>query len=129
MFKSFRVPVLVSLLIAWIGLFFADGALGQDSAGGGKAIRVLMLGDQGHHRPADLYRVLGPALSPYGIELTYIEDVATSLSAKRLSEFDTLLIYANIDQLDAPQEQAMLDYVAQGHGIVPLHCASYCFRN
>ena len=140
MFKPFRVlvsatklPTLIAgaigLLVAWIGLIFADGALGQDNAGGEKKIRVLMLGDQGHHRPADLYRVLGPALGPYGIELTYSEDVATSLSTKRLSEFDTLLIYANIDQLDSPQEQAMLDYVAQGHGIVPLHCASYCFRN
>jgi type 1 glutamine amidotransferase len=72
---------------------------------------------------------LGPGLRPYGIEVTYSEDVATSLSAKRLAEFDALLIYANIDQLGAEQEKAMLDYVAAGHGIVPLHCASYCFRN
>lgn len=105
------------------------GSVDAQEAGRGKAIHVLFLGDQGHHRPADLYRVLGPALRPYGIEVTYSEDVATSLSPKRLAEFDTLLIYANIDQLDATQEKAMLDYVASGRGIVPLHCASYCFRN
>ena len=27
------------------------------------------------------------------------------------------------------QEQALLDYVAGGKGLIPLHCASYCFLN
>ena len=117
------------LLAGVLGGCFAVGAWAQDRVADQGPIKVLFLGDQGHHRPADLYRVLGPGLRPYGIEVTYSEDVATSLSAKRLAEFDALLIYANIDQLGAEQEKAMLDYVAAGHGIVPLHCASYCFRN
>lgn len=122
------------ILAASIGLWSGLGCLAaeptvQDNAAGQKPLKVLFLGDQGHHKPADLYRVLGPALRPYGIEVTYSEDVVTSLSPKRLGEFDTLLIYANIDQLGAEQEKAMLDYVAAGHGIVPLHCASFCFRN
>lgn len=117
------------LLATLFGVALSDVVSAQDGAAAQKPIKVLFLGDQGHHRPADLYRVLGPALRAYGIEVIYSEDVATSLSAKRLSEFDTLLIYANIDQLGAAEEQAMLDYVASGHGIVPLHCASFCFRN
>ena len=34
----------------------------------------------------------------------------------------------NIDRIEKDQEQALLDYVAQGGGFVPLHCATYCFR-
>ena len=117
------------ILTALLGFGLENKGIAQDSAATKSPIKVLFLGDQGHHRPADLYRVLGPAMQSYGIEVTYSEDVATSLSAKRLGEFDTLLIYANIDQLGAEQEQAMLDYVASGHGFVPLHCASFCFRN
>ena len=117
-----------------IGSLLGPNCAGQepsavDKTAGEKPIKVLFLGDQGHHRPADLYRVLGPALRAYRIEITYSEDVATSLSPKRLDQFDALLIYANIDEIGVEQEKAMLDYVAAGHGIVPLHCASYCFRN
>lgn len=122
------VAILMSLLCtSWFsGTANAQGAV---SGAAGKPLKVLFLGDQGHHRPADLYRVLGPSMKNFGIELTYSEDVPSSLNEKRLSEFDALLIYANIDQLGPEQEKAMLDYVAQGHGIVPLHCASFCFRN
>jgi putative membrane-bound dehydrogenase-like protein len=92
-------------------------------------IRILFLGDQGHHHPSDLYRVLGPALSKYSIELVYSEDVAGSLTPARLRAFDGLLIYANIDNIGDTEERALLEYVAEGHGLIPLHCASYCFRN
>ncbi|MFN7732993.1 MAG: PVC-type heme-binding CxxCH protein [Pirellula sp.] len=92
-------------------------------------LKILFLGDQGHHRPADLYRVLEPAMKKYGIEVTYSEDVATSLTARRLGEFDGLLIYANIDELGKPEEESLLEYVRSGKGLIPLHCATYCFRN
>ena len=114
------------LSLLWIG---SAAVFGQNSSEPEKGLKILFLGDQGHHRPADLYRVLGPALRSYGIDLTYSEDVPNSLTARRLAEFDGLLIYANIDQLGADEEKAMLEYVAQGHGIIPLHCASFCFRN
>jgi len=74
---------------AWLFLFLiglmvgalSGNASAEDGVPGQKPIKVLFLGDQGHHRPADLYRVLGPAMRTYGIEVTYSEDVATSLSA------------------------------------------------
>ena len=39
------------------------------------------------------------------------------------------MIYANIDAISPEQEKALLDYVEEGGGFVPLHCASYCFLN
>ncbi len=116
------------LLFCFCWLSIAASFLGA-SATAADSLKILFLGDQGHHRPADLYRVLAPAMKSYGIELTYSEDVAGSLNAARLNAFDGLLVYANIDELGKAEEKAMLDYIAAGHGFIPLHCASYCFRN
>ncbi|HET6883828.1 MAG TPA: PVC-type heme-binding CxxCH protein [Pirellulales bacterium] len=100
------------------------GANGAESA----RIKVLFLGDQGHHRPADRFRQSQPVLARHGIDVTYTERMA-DLNAATLGKFDVLLVYANIDRIEPDQERALLDYVAAGHGFVPLHCASYCFRN
>jgi len=56
-------------------------------------------------------------------------DQLTDLRPDRLREFKALVVYANIDSIEDSQAQAVLDYVAEGGGYVPLHCASYCFRN
>jgi putative membrane-bound dehydrogenase-like protein len=92
------------------------------------ALRVLFLGDDGHHRPADRFKQLQPVLAKQGIELVYtdrIEDV----NAANLAGYDCLAIYANTARISPDQEEAMLDFVAAGGGLVPLHCASYCFQN
>ena len=33
------------------------------------------------------------------------------------------------EQIAPEQEQALLEYVAAGHGFAPIHCGSYCFLN
>ncbi len=91
-------------------------------------VRALFLGDRGHHRPADLHAVLQPALVRHGIELEYTEDLGR-ISPAGLEDRDVLVVFANIDVLPSSAEVALLDFVAAGHGIVALHCASYCFRN
>jgi putative membrane-bound dehydrogenase-like protein len=91
-------------------------------------IRMLFLGDKGHHEPAARFRQIQPVLSARGIEVTYSENVG-DLNAKTLSAYDGLIIYANTTEISPAQEQALLDYVAGGKGFVPLHCASYCFLN
>ena len=98
------------------------------SAGDSPRIALLFLGDQGHHRPADRFRQIHPVLARRGMDVTYTENVG-DLNPRTLAKFDALLLYANIDRIEAEQEKALLDYVAAGHGFVPLHCASYCFRN
>src|SRR5262249_37617175 len=46
-----------------------------------------------------------------------------------LQYYDALVIYANHDEIAPSEEKALIDYVESGHGLVALHCASYCFRN
>ncbi|WP_406695552.1 PVC-type heme-binding CxxCH protein [Singulisphaera sp. Ch08] len=91
-------------------------------------LRVLFLGDQGHHRPADRFHQIEPVLRPRGIELTCSENV-DDLNPKTLAGYKAVLLYANIDKIGDDQERALLDYVNGGGGFVPIHCASYCFRN
>jgi putative membrane-bound dehydrogenase-like protein len=96
--------------------------------GPSKPIKVLFLGDHGHHRPAERFRELQPVLAKRGIELTYTDKVE-ALSPKSLTAYDALIIYANITRITPEQEKALLDFVEGGKGFVPIHCASYCFLN
>ncbi|MED5417114.1 MAG: PVC-type heme-binding CxxCH protein, partial [Verrucomicrobiota bacterium] len=93
-----------------------------------RPVRLLFLGDRGHHRPAERCAQLKQAFGPKGIHLYYTEDMG-DLNPENLSRFDGLLVYANINRIDAEQESAILDYVAAGGAYVPVHCASYCFHN
>jgi uncharacterized protein len=115
--KSFAVAVL-------LGFCCSNAALAADA----KPIRILFLGDNGHHRPADRFKQLRPVLAKRGIELTYSDKVA-DLNPKTLAKYDGLLIYANTTRISPSQEKALLDFVENGKGLIPLHCASYCFLN
>ena len=89
---------------------------------------ILFLGDNGHHRPIERVPQLMAALGNKGINITYT-DKLEDLNADNLNKYDGLLIFANWDSIAKPQEKALLDYVSAGHGVIPVHCASYCFRN
>jgi putative membrane-bound dehydrogenase-like protein len=93
-----------------------------------KPLKILFLGDNGHHRPADRFRQLQPVLEKRGIELTYTDKVEV-LDPKVLAGYDGLVIYANTVRISPEQEKALLDFVEGGKGFIPLHCASYCFLN
>ena len=98
------------------------------SSAPGAELKLLFLGDQGHHRPADRFRQLAPIMAQRGISLTYTEDM-NSLQPDTLDQFDGVVVYANIDEIEPGQAAALLRYVAAGKGFIPLHCATYCFRN
>lgn len=91
-------------------------------------LRILFLGDQDLHHPAERFSILQPALAPRGIELTYTERLS-DLSPTILSRYDGIIIYANHAAIQPDQEKALLDYVSAGHGLVAVHSASYCFLN
>jgi putative membrane-bound dehydrogenase-like protein len=93
-----------------------------------KPLKILFLGDNGHHRPADRFRQLQPVMAARGIDITYT-DKADALNPKTLAGYDGLIIYANTTNITPDQEKALLDYVQGGKGFIPLHCASYCFLN
>ncbi|WP_080240736.1 PVC-type heme-binding CxxCH protein [Spirosoma rigui] len=100
----------------------------KPGAGNGRRTEILFLGDNGHHKPAERVPQLMAALGNKGINITYT-DKLEDLNPENLNKYDGLLIFANWDSIPKPQEKALLDYVASGKGIIPVHCASYCFRN
>ncbi len=100
----------------------------QSASAANFGLRVLFLGDNGHHRPADRFKQIQPVLADKGIETVYTDDLA-DLNAARLAGFDCLIVFANHTRITPEQETALLDFVAKGGGFVPLHCASYCFLN
>src|SRR5262249_25360057 len=97
-------------------------------AQGPTKIKILFLGDKGHHQPELRFKTLQPVLAARGIELTYVGS-ANALTPETLAKYDGLMIYANIEKISPEQEKALLDYVEGGKGLIALHCASYCFLN
>ena len=93
-----------------------------------KPLRLLFLGDNGHHRPADRFAQLAPVLAKRGIDLDY-SDKVESLDPRALAPYAGIVIYANTTAISPEQERALLEFVESGHGLVALHCASYCFLN
>src|SRR5215831_14751924 len=93
-----------------------------------KPLKLLFLGDEGHHRPAERFRQLQPVLAKRGIDLTYTDSVE-ALNPKTLASYDGLIVYANVTRIAPEQEKALLDFVEGGKGFIPIHCASYCFLN
>src|SRR5690606_29476860 len=89
-------------------------------------LSVLFLGDNGHHRPLDRAKQLIPVLETRGMTFAYT-DRLEDLRAEVLSKHDVLVIYANWTSLPKELERSLVDWVAQGGGLVALHCASYCF--
>lgn len=114
-----RCLAMVATLLSYIAM--APAADATD-------LSLLFLGDNGHHRPAERFRQLSPVLEARGIRLMYTDDM-NSLQTETLNKYDGLIVYANIDEIEPPQAAALLKYVASGKGFIPLHCATYCFRN
>ncbi len=116
------IPVVLAFVLS-------NFALAQIGAPSTERVKVIMLGDNGHHQPASLFRTIEKPLADVGVEIEYSDDTVATLKSERLNQFDVLLIYANTVKITEDQEKALLDYVASGRGFVPLHCATYCFLN
>src|SRR5688572_2598646 len=75
-----------------------------------KPLKVLFLGDKGHHQPILRFRQLQPVLAKRGIELSYVDNVDV-LNSATLAKYDALALYANTTAISPEQEKALLDYV------------------
>ena len=93
-----------------------------------RRLEVLFLGDNGHHKPVERLPSIMSALGNKGINFTYTNKLE-DINLENLNRFDALMIYANWDEITPKAETALLAYVASGKGILPIHCASFCFRN
>ncbi|GAA4447630.1 hypothetical protein GCM10023091_42890 [Ravibacter arvi] len=125
------MKILSAVCLVGLALTSASGQqarVHKDDNGKGRRIEVLFLGDNGHHQPAARVPQLMAALGPKGINITYTDD-PDDLDNATLKQYDALLLYANLDSITPPQSKALLDFVASGKGFIPVHCASFCFRN
>ena len=93
-----------------------------------RRLEILFLGDKGHHRPIERVPSIMAALGDKGVNFTYT-DKLEDINSVNLNKYDALMIYANWDSIPPSVETDLLAYVASGKGILPIHCASYCFRN
>ncbi|MBK8504905.1 MAG: ThuA domain-containing protein [Saprospiraceae bacterium] len=92
-------------------------------------MRVLLLGHESEHHNAKAYMpMLQATLAPKGFYFDYTSDPA-DLREEILKDYDALMLYANHDEITEDQAEALLSFVKQGGGFVPVHSASYCFRN
>jgi putative membrane-bound dehydrogenase-like protein len=101
----------------------------QSEAGKPRRLEILFMGDKvGHHKPAERVPQIMAALGPKGFNFTYTDDLE-DLNPETLGKYDALMLFANWDSIAPQQAKSLLDFVASGKGFIPVHCASYCFRN
>lgn len=91
-------------------------------------LKILFLGDNGHHQPAARFKQIEPVLTARNMQLEYADSLDV-LNPAKLAGYDCLLIYANWTNIAPDQESALLDFVRRGGGLAAIHCASYCFLN
>lgn len=94
-----------------------------------RRLEILFLGHNSqHHNSQQLADIMSKEYFKKGINISYSTDPG-DLNDKTLSLYDGLIVYANYDTISASQEQALLQFVRSGKGFIPIHCASWCFRN
>src|SRR4051794_35596830 len=84
-------------------------------------LKLLLLGDRGHHRPDAFAKVIGEALGKSGIDATFTVDVA-ELTPENLAKYDALMIFRDSGDLPPKNEAALLEFVEGGRGLIPVHC-------
>lgn len=94
-----------------------------------RRVEILVLGHESeHHNSEKFMQHLGIPFFQKGINLTYTAD-PNDLNEEMLYNYDGLMIYANHDDITSDQENALKDYVQSGKALIPIHSASWCFRN
>ncbi len=118
------------LLVCFICLFsICFIAAANKDAGLPRRLEILFLGHKSkHHDSEQLADILTKEYFKDGINITYTTD-PNDMNEAYLKNFDGLVLYANYDTITKDQEKSLLNFVKGGKGFIPLHCASYCFRN
>lgn len=118
------------LVILTAGLLYSCSSSENKSADTGpRKIEMMFLGHAGeHHNSGAFMPLLASGLSQSGINITYTESVE-DLNPQTLALYDGLIIYANHEEITTAQEEALLDFVAEGNAFIPIHSASFCFLN
>lgn len=112
-----------------ISLFFI-GATTHKAADSPRRLEILFLGHKTnrHHNSERLGDIFTKEYFKTGINITFTIE-PDDLNEENLGKYDGLIVYANHDTITSSQEKALLQFVRGGKGFIPLHCASWCFRN
>ena len=119
--RALRICVPVLLLTAY------PLAVHAQAPSGGR-VKVLFLGDDGHHRPFERAKNILPVLAYQGVDLFYTDDPA-DLESSVLGEYHALIFYNNQPAISDAQMAALGTFIENGGGLVVLHCASASFQN
>ena len=126
------VAVSGAITFAVLALLFAtqQRSANADGPAALPPIKLLFLGDNQprQHVPQIRYNIIKPVLEQRNITIDYTADMA-DINPEKLAKYDGLVVYANIDTISPEAAKALIDFVEGGKGFIPLHCASYCFRN
>jgi uncharacterized protein len=116
-------------MLAGLAWLLAGAAIRTDQDGP-RRLEILFLGHttNRHHNSEMLADIFTKEYFKSGINITFTS-TPDDLNEQNLSYYDGLILYANHDSISGPQEQALLNFVKSGKGFIPLHCASFCFRN
>jgi putative membrane-bound dehydrogenase-like protein len=125
-----KSPIYSLLILAIACLLCSCGPSKKSGLPSGpRRLEILFLGHRSeHHNSARYMPILSEALSKNGINFTYTDD-PEDLNNETLAQYDGLIIYANHEKITPGEEEALLDFVEQGKGFIPVHCASFCFQN
>ena len=94
-----------------------------------RRLEILFLGHKSqHHNSEKLADIFTKEYFKSVINITYTTE-PDDLNEKNLEHYDGLILYANYDTISSSQEKALLNFVRRGKGFIPLHSASFCFRN
>ena len=94
-----------------------------------RRIELLFLGHEiEHHNSRAYFPILASALTKDGINITYTEN-PSDLNSENLSKYDGLIVYANHEEIGKAEEKALLNFVETGKAFIPIHSASFCFKN
>jgi putative membrane-bound dehydrogenase-like protein len=121
---------ILTFCTAFIICIFLISATNNNALDGPHRLEILFLGHK-NNRSHNSERLADIFLKEYfkdGINITFTNE-PDDLNKDNLDKYDGLIVYANHDTISASQEKALLNFVRSGKGFIPLHCASFCFRN
>jgi uncharacterized protein len=122
-----KLTRLTTIAICLTATLLIAAIVKEDSAP--RRLELLFLGHKSKHHNSELLAdIFTKEYFKDGINITYTTD-PDDLNENTLEKYDGLVLYANYDTISASQEKALLNFVKGGKGFIPIHCASYCFRN
>ncbi len=116
------------IAISLVAILFTAGT--QKSNDVPRRLEILFLGHKNnkHHDSEKLADILSKEYFKDGINISFSAS-PDDLNDAELGKYDGLVVYANYDTISASQSAALLKFVRSGKGFIPLHCATFCFRN